>query len=193
VVEPDGTDTVVEIEPLSQIDLRSHLHAVGPANGRQAHRAEQDRVCLLDPFERGGRQWISGTEIFAGADRMLDECETDVRDAGFDGAKGLDAFGDNLRSDPVASEHGDLETLAHAVVDIGESMATLGTSAERRRDRQQCGMFEERTTRGRVIMKIRCKRSERAAAPATAKNAARAHPQCDQAVMMRLKAARGDS
>jgi hypothetical protein len=57
-------------------------------------------------------------EIFAGANGVLDQIEAGARDEGLDGAKHLDALGDDLRSDAITAEHGDLENLAHVVVGI---------------------------------------------------------------------------
>ena len=45
-VEKNRTHTGVEIELETQINLGTHLRAVGPADLRVSHRAEQNSICV---------------------------------------------------------------------------------------------------------------------------------------------------
>ena len=71
----DRAHAVVKIQPLAQIDLRSHLHAIRPAHAGQAHRPQKDRMKFRQPLEDALRQWIAALQILARADGKLLELQ----------------------------------------------------------------------------------------------------------------------
>ena len=65
VVELDRTNTLIEIQLFTQIDLGGHFDPAGPAHGRKSHGPEQDRIIGLDCLQGGFGKWISVTKVFA--------------------------------------------------------------------------------------------------------------------------------
>ncbi len=77
---------------LTKIDLARHLNTVGPAHGRQAHRAEENAVGLANTIEGGGRERMAAAQEFTGADGVFDKIEADVGEPGSDGAENAHAL-----------------------------------------------------------------------------------------------------
>lgn len=113
VEETDRADAIEEIELFAQIDLRGHLDAAGPADGRQAHGTEENGVGGAETRQRGGRERVAVAEIFGGANRMFHDLELDAAHDVFDGAENFESLGDDLGADTIAAKDGDLEMRAH--------------------------------------------------------------------------------
>jgi hypothetical protein len=105
----DGAHAGIEAELHAQVELRRDLGAVGIADVRQPHGAEQDGVGLAARLEGVGRQGLAGTLIGAGTHLdmlIVERTRTGPVQRGVDD---LEAGRHDLLPDAVARQHRDAE------------------------------------------------------------------------------------
>src|SRR5262245_57038876 len=109
MIEPDRTQAAVKLEFLTQVKLRRHLFAVGPANVRQAHGPKQHCISLAASLEGFRRHRISMPQILRRADRILVELELYAVELRLKRLQDLDRLGSHIHPDPVAWQNGNVE------------------------------------------------------------------------------------
>src|SRR5947209_340394 len=105
MIEPDRPHAGVEFEALTQVKLRRHLSSTRPAQARESHGAEQNRIGRLAALECRRRQRIAAAQKLARAHGEFFQLEAYFRKPALDGAKHLHAFGNYVGTDAVAGQH----------------------------------------------------------------------------------------
>ena len=110
----DGAQPAIEVEPLTQVELRGHLDAGRPAHPGKSHGAKQDGVELAQSLEHGRRQGVAAAQVFMRPHGHLLILQSQAR-ASLHGVEYADRFRHHLRPDTVSRQQGDAEGL-HAPV-----------------------------------------------------------------------------